>query len=1069
MKNSSFYLWCAFVFSPFAMNSQVGLITWEVNMANETVSPEGVYLAGGDYFGIPGDNPMSDNDGDGVWTITISMPLEYTGAYTFTNGACMDWSCKENIVGQSCAFGTWSDRELPTVTGDATYSTCFSQCSTDGSCSTGSVTDVTFRVDMSEQIVTAGVFLSAGFDGWGSIPMTDEDGDNVFEHTESLESGSSYEYLFQNGLGGSEVFDADNYAECTLTSGAFTNRVLNFGAADAFVTDAFCFNSCAACESSDDLPWTHDCNISACDSWVFGNGADNTGSPWENIDLNFECTLDGPAGPYNQWAGGTGDFSAVSAMNSTTASNGLLIIDSDLFGAESIYIASWIENSWVQTSTPINCGVTDNVRMSFQTRYHCWDNGASDDSEKCLVEISRDGVNWPSIETFSEIDGTVDYGDGEFIPSRWEVFPGYETGSQTDNPSFIDIDVSSAAGGQPQVWIRFRWSGTWGYSWEIDDIVVEQLPANDIRIESYVSTTDYLNTGVYELGAIPQSQLPSYQAGVSVANIGYLDQTGVQLHLSADGQALSSSSPMNVLYPETQTLQVLYSLENLELGPHTMEFEVEGDVPDENPSNNFAERTFEITDFQMGRDNGTMTGAFPAEGTNDFIALNPFVMMEDATIYAIDVALVSGSENGAIVIAHLYDPSNPNYLSEQYGGLIASTNEQGLAADVVNTGVEDEIVWYTLTLEQPYAIQGGQPIAVAFEHYGGSNVQIWESQYTLDQTSFTYGPFGSGMSYDWYYTNEVPMVRLNLDPNALSTGYTGCTDSAACNYSLNASEDDGSCEYDSCAGCMDDEACNFDTAAIVENNEECTYPGCQDPAASNYDSSAGCSGECIYLTYDCTSIGDAGWASEEIGLFPEWQQAMVGVSWAGEWVFNVPSTVIEPQSGGAYGVHHVEWAWVDGLPDWVNSSEFTLGDLEAISQHCIAASGIPSAPGIHEITALGEVFISIFGQEFSIGEQTYSAWLEVTENPNPIPGCLYATAVNFVNFATIDNGSCLFAGCTDENAVNFSPLATIDDGSCGEGCDPSGDSSCTTDVNDDGVVNVSDLLLLLGEFGIECE
>ena len=65
----------AFMAASMAMMAQVGLITWEVNMANETVSPEGVYIAGGDYFGLPGDNPMTDEDGDGVWTITMAMPL----------------------------------------------------------------------------------------------------------------------------------------------------------------------------------------------------------------------------------------------------------------------------------------------------------------------------------------------------------------------------------------------------------------------------------------------------------------------------------------------------------------------------------------------------------------------------------------------------------------------------------------------------------------------------------------------------------------------------------------------------------------------------------------------------------------------------------------------------------------------------------------------------------------------------------------------------------------------------------------------------------------------------------
>ena len=44
-------------------------------------------------------------------------------------------------------------------------------------------------------------------------------------------------------------------------------------------------------------------------------------------------------------------------------------------------------------------------------------------------------------------------------------------------------------------------------------------------------------------------------------------------------------------------------------------------------------------------------------------------------------------------------------------------------------------------------------------------MQIGESKYTQDQTAFVYGPFGAGSTYDWYYSNEVPMVRLNLDPN----------------------------------------------------------------------------------------------------------------------------------------------------------------------------------------------------------------------------------------------------------------------------------------------------------------
>ena len=821
---------------------------------------------------------------------------------------------------------------------------------------------------------------------------------------------------------------------------------------------------------SDDLPWVHDCNIENCDSWTFDNGSDIFNSPWEGVDLNFECSLDGPAGPYNQWAGGTGDFTAASPMNSTSAENGLLIIDSDLFGADANYSAAWIENSWIQTATPINCSATENVKMSFQTRYRCWDNGSSDDSEKCLVEISRDGVNWPSINTFAEIDGTVDYGDGILVPSRWEVFPGYETGSESDNPSFIDLDISSAAGAQEEVWIRFRWSGTWGYSWEIDDIMVSELPENDIRIETYVSTTDFQNTGQYELGAIAQDYSSPFQAGARVRNVGLLDQTGVKLNLSIDGVLVSESSPTTVYYGDTLTLQAPYSIDNIfEIGFHEIEFEVDGDMDDANPSDNFASRSIEITEHQMGRDNGHMTSAFPQDATDDFLALNPFVFDEDIIVYGVDVAFVDGSQHGAPIVAHLFDPSDGDFLSEQYGGIVNSSDVKTLASDVVNDGSESSVNWYTITFDSPLTVQSGTPIAAAVEAFGGAEVQIWEAQYTLDNTSFVYGPFGSGSAYDWYYTNDVPMIRLNLDPDATSTVITGCTYEDACNYDPNAEADDGSCEYESCAGCMDVFACNFDSDYSISVNEECIYPGCTDPLAINYDSDAGCPAECVYLTFDCSSVGNLAWTDEPIGIYPDWQDAMVGVDWSGEWVFNIPEMVEEPQSGVDYGVHHVEWTSIQGLPEWVESSEYELGDLPPSSQHCIVASGIPTESGLSQVTATGEVFISIFGAEFSIGEQVFTAFLNVVDNPNPIPGCMYATAMNYLSYADYDDGSCLFAGCTDESAGNYSPLATIDDGSCGEPCSTSGESSCATDVNYDGAVNVSDLLLLLSDFGANCE
>ncbi len=789
----------------------------------------------------------------------------------------------------------------------------------------------------------------------------------------------------------------------------------------------------------DDLPWTNDCSIEVCPSWVFGNGSSIAGAPWEGIDLNFECSLDGPAGPYNQWAGGIGDMQPAAPMNSTTAGNGLLIVDSDLFGLDANYDASWIENSWVQTSTPINCSANEAVQISFQTRYRCWDNGSSDDSEKCLIEISRDGVNWPDISSFSELEGTVDYGDGP-IDSRFEVFPGFESGSQTNNPDIINLDISSAAGGQEEVWLRFRWAGTWGYSWEIDDIVIDAPPESDLRIADYSSFTDFLNTGMLEYGVIPIGQIPAVLGAVLAENAGTNFQTGVGLNVNINGQNIAASEQIQLAYGEEQLISVGYSLPN-EIGNYEIELEIFSDLTDETPMNNGALSNVEMSQYTYARDNGLMSGLFPNDGSMNFIALNRFDIYNDVTIYAVDVAVAATSDDGTPIQAHLYDSNDPSFLNESYGGLISSSPVLSLNQDFTNTDNQTQVTWYTLVLDEPYTAVIGDAISVGFEHFGGENVQIGEAQAAYNNTSFYNGQFGGGGEFGWYFTNETPMIRMNLDPEAANTSSPGCTNEMACNFSSTATEDDGSC----------------------------IYPGCQDSTATNYDPVAGCASECIYLTYDCSSIGLAAWSNEEIGLFPEWQQALQGVEWEGEWVFNVPETVVEPQSGVSYDVHHVEWGLAEGLPDWLDSSGFALGELNANSQYCISASGIPNSPDINEIMVSAEVFISIFGQAFSIGEQTFSSWLEVIENPNPIPGCTYPTALNYLAFASDDDGSCLFAGCTDENAGNFNSLATIDDGSCCDDCDANTDSNCAADNDGDGVVTVSDLLILLGEFGTACE
>ena len=101
-------------------------------------------------------------------------------------------------------------------------------------------------------------------------------------------------------------------------------------------------------------------------------------------------------------------------------------------------------------------------------------------------------------------------------------------------------------------------------------------------------------------------------------------------------------------------------------------------------------------------------------------------------------------------------------------------------------------------------------------------------------------------------------------------------------------------------------------------------------------------------------------------------------------------------------------------------------------------------------------------------------------------GCTYSFACNYDPDAILDDGSCTLpdygydcagnclldlnanglcdleevAGCTNIDAINFDASATLDNGSCMV--------TCNGDFNNDGAINVSDLLAFLAALGNQC-
>ena len=107
---------------------------------------------------------------------------------------------------------------------------------------------------------------------------------------------------------------------------------------------------------------------------------------------------------------------------------------------------------------------------------------------------------------------------------------------------------------------------------------------------------------------------------------------------------------------------------------------------------------------------------------------------------------------------------------------------------------------------------------------------------------------------------QISTVKARLNWYApIECPSSGCTDSGACNYDADATEDDGTCEFTSCAGCTDATACNYDPAATLDDSS-CTYAEANQDCDGNCLVAVDCNGECggTAVVDECGVCGGGG-------------------------------------------------------------------------------------------------------------------------------------------------------------------------------------------------------------------
>jgi len=229
------------------------VVTFMVNTANITVGTNGLYLGGG-VIGGANAVQLADPDGDGIYVGTDTLNGANGGNFIFLNNPAnaSDWNAKENLTGLSCADpNNYNDRILPTFTQDTTLMFCFGTCSADTSCSvTATYPDVTFSVDMNNVSASfTNVYVSGTLNSWSgnANQLTDPDGDGVYDADISLAPGNyEFKFTYDNWVGQENLDPNTLDSNCTLTTGAFTNRYITVGVADTTLP-VYCWEECVAC------------------------------------------------------------------------------------------------------------------------------------------------------------------------------------------------------------------------------------------------------------------------------------------------------------------------------------------------------------------------------------------------------------------------------------------------------------------------------------------------------------------------------------------------------------------------------------------------------------------------------------------------------------------------------------------------------------------------------------------------------------------------------------------------------------------------------------------------------
>ncbi len=284
----------------------------------------------------------------------------------------------------------------------------------------------------------------------------------------------------------------------------------------------------------------------------------------------------------------TGNTFIIPTLATSTPTQWVLL-DSDADGT------SYTDPEAATLTSPVidlSSSIGNYVAFEFDQFFAEWQPAETEDH--LYLGVSTDGVSWTEVE--------ISEGVGR---------------DARPNPERISWDISDEIlGNESTVQLRFRWEGAWNYGWQIDNIEIVDINANDVTVvDTWRMFTP--DNGLI-LSKVPQAHASEFVITAIIRNIGHFDATGVDFDWeifdpSMTSVASGTTADALTLSNATQdTIQVLTGYTPTALGNYTIEWTAvsnEGESAGAETDNFVSDAYYELTDFVFGADyaSGTAT------------------------------------------------------------------------------------------------------------------------------------------------------------------------------------------------------------------------------------------------------------------------------------------------------------------------------------------------------------------------------------------------------------------------------------------------------------------------------